>query len=369
MNPASYSKKAVATHQHPTKKHPGPSSRTRSAQVIIQSHPLVHPGPASRTRSNTPSKRKNDTDSFLAARRTSKSLVLASRAVSSTPTGKKNEAAHYITNFTDLAITKAKHTHASSSTPPSSLSSKEGPASRTRSRTPTELKKEAVHHNSNDTDLALTKTSSSLPWKEASSFLDDNLAKENFIDRLCLTRINPILSCHSITKANSTRTPQNIVEEFKLWPAVKFESLNELTTQIRRLPFHDTESLCASFLSEYEKLQKKITAKTEAVSRPRSYGVVYLLGRGRLGHTPLVILEKESGSSLAIDEINTFCFEDHCIEMAGACGEHCGSKGFQDAFNLAVKRTEICVYSEKTYFDVEYTDLARLKIKKRTTPP
>ena len=372
MEPSSYLQKAVATHQHPTKKHPWPSSCTRSAQFIIPSESLARSGPASRTRSNTLSKCKNDTARFLAARHTSKSSGPASRTRSSTPTKLKKEVTHHITNFTDLAITEARDTHASAWSPPSPLSWKEGPASRTQSSTLTKSKKEVAHHNTNFTDMAITKArdthasaSSSVSWKEVSSFLDNNLMKENFIDHLCLTRINPIIPPDSILKANSTTTCHEIIEEFKLWPAVKFESLNELITQICRLPLPDPGSLCDSFLSEYEKLLKNITTMTEDESCPRSYGVVYFLGRGRLGHPPLVILEKEPGCSLVSDDINMFCFEDNCIEMAGASGAHCGSKAFQDVFNLAVKRTKICVYSEKKCFDVEYSDLARLKIKKR----
>lgn len=324
MKPSGSLQKALVRDQH--RKNSGASSHTRSTQVLLPSDPpLARSGPASRTRSSSVTEWKNDTVSFLAAGHITKSLGPASRTRSSTLT---TLMAHHRTKSTDLAITKATDTH------------------------------------------DVMSASSSLSWKEVSSCLDNTLMKDGFIDHLCLVRINPLIPPDFNPKANHTRSCDKIVEEFKLWPAMKFESLKELMGQIRRLPLPDPERICASFSSEYKKqVQKNITTMTgDKDLSPKSYGVVYLLGRGRLGHPPLVILEKESGRhGLLTDDINLFCFEDHLLEMAGASGEHCGSKGFQDAFNLAVKRTEICVYSEKKCFDVEYSDLARQKMKKRRT--
>ncbi len=254
-----------------------------------------------------------------------------------------------------------------------------GPASRTRSKpfTPfTKLKEDCQSTPSAAAGNLLKSGDSNLPrcnddntsrsLEQTFSCLDDRLLPDNFIDHLCLVRMNPVITIpqnNNAKEATDTEAFRNgIVEEKLLWPALQFDSLNELTNQINRSPLRDAATVCDMITSEYENLLLNAQTLTEDIM-PSSFGVVYLLGRASMSlPTPLLILEKPWTGRLEVDGVNLFCFTDHYPEMADAIGKHCGSDEFQHALSVAIERTEKCLYSLKECVDVEYSDLARQKM-------
>lgn len=178
---------------------------------------------------------------------------------------------------------------------------------------------------------------------------------DDFWKRLCLAPLHS--SAPSIDDANCGE----FVDKNKLWPAIKFESVHELIEEIRSSAIIKNEEFCQEIKSEYEAI---VGSRLDDTPPHASLGIVYYIGRGNVGK-PFLSTVVKAGPSLDIDEVNLFSFHDHFMEMEEATGPHCGSAQFQFAYKLALERLEKDIISEKTCFNIEYTNLARTRMAAR----
>jgi len=184
-----------------------------------------------------------------------------------------------------------------------------------------------------------------------STKLDEQIAPKDFFERLCLVKT-------SDTKVEDTVavTSGNEVAAYQLWPALKYNSYNELQDQLK------DKILRGKIAVEYSKL-----CRASKVNKDE-YGIAYLLGRDKSQST-LVFVPKNSEGVVVEDDISVFDFCDHVDEIERAVdGEgFCGSAQFQAAFILANNRMEqnLTMLDEK---GLSPSPKRGVKVRKERTP-
>ena len=139
------------------------------------------------------------------------------------------------------------------------------------------------------------------------SKLDEQIAPNDFIERLCLVNI--------------------VVDAaYQLWPALKYNSFTELKDQIK------DKTLRGKITVEYSKL-----CRASKVNKDE-YGIAYLLGRNK-SQSALVFVPKNGEGVVVEDNISVFDFCAHSDEIESKVG-YCGSAQFQAAYTLAINRME-----------------------------
>ena len=165
--------------------------------------------------------------------------------------------------------------------------------------------------------------------------LDQHIASEDFIDRLCLVP-TPVPGTPAELANSAAGNEANFVATHKLWPALKFESCEELMIMVTSLAHTSSERKIwqAKILLTYRRVLKE--AKASAALYPNNaaeVGVAYLLGRfAERGNC--------QGSLVLLNGGNVFSFYVHFCEMEEAQG-HCGTKEFKHAYAVAISRLEV----------------------------
>jgi len=185
---------------------------------------------------------------------------------------------------------------------------------------------------------------------DTSTKLDEQIAPKDFFDRLCLVKT-------SATKVEDVAvTSGNEVAAYQLWPALKYNSYNELQDQLK------DKILRGKIAVEYSKL-----CRASKVNKDE-YGIAYLLGRDK-SQSALVFVPKNSEGVVVEDDISVFDFCDHVDEIERAVdGEgYCGSAQFQAAFILANNRMEqnLTMLDEK---GLSPSPKRGVEVKKERTP-
>lgn len=169
--------------------------------------------------------------------------------------------------------------------------------------------------------------------------LDQQLAAADFHSRICLVSLNidhgddnDHDDAQPVGGVDGSSSLEDEVSNYRLWPALKFDSHMELMQLVAKttIPDHQLGGVKSYLTLEYFRLCK-------SKRRKESYGVAYLLGRkGKR----LVLLSANEGGEIIIDNKQVFDFYERCVEMNLGKGPHCGSEEFQAAFQLALTRVE-----------------------------
>ena len=128
-----------------------------------------------------------------------------------------------------------------------------------------------------------------------SQALDNQLCKMDFCERVCLVKTD---------------------DDDKLWPALKFDSINELQARIK-----NGMNISASELAQLRLMVWKIS-----ISRSIKGKVAYLLGRGEL-----------SSSLAAVDEDKIHDFCEHAIQDKSMLGR---DEGLNRAYSIVMDRID-----------------------------
>ena len=162
--------------------------------------------------------------------------------------------------------------------------------------------------------------------------IDKGIAAGHALDKhICLVKLpestNPVYTkdFHSIE-----------VAVYKLWPALVFDSFNDLLIQ---LP--PNSEMHHYMESNIRPIKHQLTEE---------YGVAYLIGKGsvicikRNKHGGILYLD--DGDNIDYERDSVFDFLEHVGEMKGASKGYCASVDFQYAYNLAQTRIAECMTSE-----------------------
>lgn len=163
------------------------------------------------------------------------------------------------------------------------------------------------------------------------SEIDIKLAPLEFCERLCLVKTSPNTD-FDITPGQAG--PDQTVSVNKLWPALKFNTFNELIGQLKT--DFDTKVI--------GRIKGKLTVAANNVARQAGLslaqaGFAYLLGKDINSAEFLIVLKKNDSGDL-IEDGMIFDFFDSVIEMESP-DEYCSSPEFQHAFKIAMARMEM----------------------------
>eukprot|EP00984_Skeletonema_dohrnii_P021764 scaffold10956_cov134-Skeletonema_dohrnii-CCMP3373.AAC.1 len=183
------------------------------------------------------------------------------------------------------------------------------------------------------------------------SDIDTKIAPHQFCERLCLVKTSPKTD-FAFTPGRAG--PDQTVSLNKLWPALKFNTYNELKDQLKM-----DNKRQARFAVAATKL-----TRNAGIPMGKA-GFAYLLGKGDQSANFLAILPKNDGGELVEDGV-IFDFFDSMIEMEGAEG-YCASSEFQHAFKIAMARMEIEQEMEESGEDVMPVQVTNVKNSAKKT--
>ena len=172
------------------------------------------------------------------------------------------------------------------------------------------------------------------------SEIDIKLAPHQFCDRLCLVKT-------SLSNTDFAFTPgrtglDQTVSVNQLWPALKFNTYNELIAQLKM----DINTQGIGRIKGSLTVAANKAAQEAGIPLSKA-GFAYLLGKGNNNSSNfLIVLPKnDSGDNVDGNDLNNndgmiFDFFDSMIEMESAQG-YCSSPEFQHAFKIVMARMEM----------------------------
>lgn len=161
------------------------------------------------------------------------------------------------------------------------------------------------------------------------------LPARNFFRRLCLVKTRT-------DNDDVAAIPGNVVDTYGLWPALMFDSHQELMEQVAAVGLENLNSVRSKLTVQYCQLAR---------SAPTEHAVAYLLGKGGAKESLALLPQTKEGEVLGG---HIYEFSTYVNEMMQGEGR-CATEEFQEAFELAVDRMQAATLGRRGKREKEAT--------------